>query len=102
MRSPGVYPEAMTMAKIARYVGALIFVASMVCLVGFWWGRTNGHEEVAINVFGRGLLWTFYLAIGCIAYMLGLGAWTIVKVWILGIEEDPEPGEGPELPGPRP
>jgi hypothetical protein len=87
-----------TQAKIARYVGALIFVASMVCLVGFWWGRTNGHTELAINVFGRGLLWTFYLAIVCIAYMLGLGAWTIVRVWILGIEDEPEADPAPPAP----
>ncbi len=80
----------MNQAKIARYVGALIFVASMVCLVGFWWGRTTGHEELGVQVFGRGLLWTFYLACACIAYMLALGAWTIVRVWILGIEDEPE------------
>jgi hypothetical protein len=84
-------------AKIARYVGSLIFVASMVCLVGFWWGRTTGHDDLGVNVFGRGLLWTFYLATLCIAYMLGLGAWTIVRVWILGIEDEPE-AESPEPP----
>lgn len=89
----------MNMAKIARYVGALIFVASMVCLVGFWWGRTSGHADIGVNVFGRGLLWTFYLALVCIAYMLALGAWTIVRVWILGIEDEPE---AEELPGPPP
>ncbi len=89
--------SAPAMQKIARYVGALIFVASMVCLVGFWWGRTTGHAELAIDVFGRGLTWTFYLALVCIAYMLGLGLWTIVRVWVFGIEdEDPEaPGEPP-------
>ena len=83
----------MNMAKIARYVGTLIFVASMVCLAGFWWGRTSGHADLAVHVFGRGLLWTFYLAIVCIAYMLALGAWTIFRVWILGETDEAEGDE---------
>ncbi|MHB1846909.1 MAG: hypothetical protein ACYCWW_18975 [Deltaproteobacteria bacterium] len=87
------------MQKIARYLGAFIFLASMVCLIGFWWGRTSGHTDLAIDVFGRGLTWTFYLALACIAYMLALGSWTIFRVWILGIEDE-DPDAPPDAPPP--
>ena len=83
----------MNMAKIARAIGSLIFLASMVCLAGFWWGRTTGHDDIGIRVFDQGLRYTFYVAIGCIAYMLVLGGWTIFKIWILGEEEEPLPDD---------
>ncbi len=84
------------MARAARIVGSLIFVSSLVCLAGFWWGRTSGHEEVGVRLFGQGLLWTFYAAIAAIALLLLFGAWTFVRVRLLGVED--AEGEPPRVP----
>jgi hypothetical protein len=76
----------MGQGKLSRYLGTLLFVAAISCMIGFWWARTSGSD--AWLLWAQGLKWTLIVMAVCAAYMAGVGLYHTILA-ALGLDGQP-------------
>ena len=76
----------MGQGKFSRYVGTLLFISAITCMIGFWWARTT--DSPTWIYWANGAKWTLITLVACAGYMASVGIYHTILA-ALGLDGEP-------------